>query len=191
MSRFAILSLLIFSTNISVLSQKKLVFAEEYIDFAIDSNSFIVNGVYVFENLFSEPVIRNIAFPFGVSSSVIDSIRILDINTQRRVQYRTKDEHIEFTIAVPPEGKILLNIYYTQPIREKNIYILTSTQTWQKPLKLAKYALTIKPKQYQVNEFSYSVDSSNFNNNGQQIYYWTKKDFMPDKDFEVTLNNKP
>jgi hypothetical protein len=167
------------------LAQLPVSFIEEYIDFAIDNNYYIVNGIYVFTNNTSEQISQNIIFPFASESRVVDSIRILNLKSQQPLSFLTQKRSVAFGIHILPHDTLEINIFYRQPLSAKNIYILKSTETWKRPLSKAVYSLTTN-KTIKIISFSFEPDTMK-KENDKKIYYWEKHNFMPEMDFEVVI----
>jgi hypothetical protein len=166
-------------------AQLPISFIEEYIDFSIDNNYFVVNGIYVFTNNTSDQINQNIIFPFASESRVIDSMRLYNLKTQQQISFQKQNKSIAFGIQILPHDTLEINIFYRQPVSKKNVYILKSTQTWKKPLIKAVYSLTAK-KDIKIDSFSFEPDTMKTEND-KKIYYWEKHNFMPEKDFEVII----
>jgi hypothetical protein len=172
----------------NLLSQRPVSFPSEYIDFTIDSNYFTINGIYTFKNNKEKFSNINILFPFAVKTATIDSIRILNLNTLKDLKFKRLEQAISFSLQVPPNNTVELNIFYRQPTVTKNTYILTTTKSWGAALEEARYSLTTN-RNLKIISFSFEPDSSN-KNSINKTYYWNKKDFTPVVDFEVILQGK-
>jgi len=169
-----------FCNLFGIYAQREISFVEEYIDFEINTEKFVINGVYLFHNNTNRDVIQKITFPFGISTDSVTVNRVWDLTNGESVDYRVLKESIAFSIKLNPGDSLSLNIVYSQPIKKENRYILRSTQSWGEALKIATYSLSVKG--FSVDQFSYTPDSMKEN-----IYYWQKKNFLPEKDFIVVL----
>ena len=167
--------------------QNLVSFFEEHIDFILDANYFIVNGIYSFHNESNKVINQQILFPFADNTTTIDSIRIINLNTNRKVAFNRLEKSVQFSFSLPPNDTVDVNIFYRQKKSYQNKYIITSTQSWGKPLKTAVYTLTTE-KELKIKSFTYQPDTLK-NINNKKIYFWHKTEFMPQKDFEITLNN--
>lgn len=184
MRRFLISIILVFSINKGN-AQLPVAFYSEYIDFTIDTNYFSVNGIYSFRNKTSKSVSTNISFPFAVKSKQIDSIRIINMNNLKTLNYKNHEDNISFTIQILPFDTIVINIFYRQPVANKNSYILTTTKTWGAPLLDAVYTLSAN-NSIKIKSFSFEPDSSFFDKHNK-IYFWHKQNFIPQTDFQVLI----
>ena len=169
-----------FCSLFGVYAQREMSFIEEYIDFEINAEKFVVNGVYLFRNNTDRNIVQKITFPFGISTDSVTVNRVWDLTNGESVDYRILKESIAFSLKLSPGDSLSLNIGYSQPVKKENRYILRSTQSWGEALKVATYSLAVKG--FNVEQFSYAPDSMKEN-----IYYWQKKDFFPEKDFIVVL----
>jgi hypothetical protein len=161
-------------------------FPSEYIDFKIDSNYFSVNGIYVFKNKTGKEVNIHIQFPFGVNTALIDSIRVLNLKNMRNIHFRKNEQGISFYLELLPYDSVEYNIFYRQKLAIKNVYILTTTKSWGAPLENAVYNLTVN-KSIKIISFSLAPDSSK-TDLGNITYYWHKKNFLPQTDFDVEID---
>jgi len=167
-------------------AQKHVSFSSEYIDFKIDDNYFSINGIYVFENNTGKHIHTDISFPFPVKTSLIDSIRIINMKNMQLVPYRKYEQNIIFNLSLSPFDTSEMNIYYRQPLAGKNSYILRSTKSWGTPLEKAVYTLTVI-KNIKIISFSVEPDSSK-TNSSDNTYYWTKFNYEPQSDFEIVMD---
>jgi len=166
-------------------SQPPVTFTSENIDFNIDSNFFTINGIYVFNNKTDKPQDVNVLFPFAVEVAKIESIRITNLNNLKSVYFNKLKQAISFSISVTPFDTTELNIYYRQPTDTINKYILTTTKSWGTALEKANYSLEAE-KNVSVSSLSLKPDSVVVGDS-KKTYFWSKTNFLPDKDFEVIL----
>jgi L-2-hydroxyglutarate oxidase LhgO len=141
--------------------QPPVSFTEEYIEFRLRETTFTVNGIYYFVNNTAHMVSKEINYPFPVPMSDIDSVHVFDIEQGRFLGFEKLQQGVKDTVK----------------------YILTTTKNWGEPLKKAEY--TFETEQYRkIRSFSYPPDKTS-NHSDQQMYFWRKKDFLPEKDFIV------
>ncbi|MCL2313408.1 MAG: hypothetical protein FWC41_13210 [Firmicutes bacterium] len=178
---------IVLSVTISYLkAQKNILFFEEHIDFSLDSNYFCVNGIYSFQNKSDQEKNQQIMFPFADKSTGIDSIRIINLYSGRKIDFNRKGNFIYFAVYLPINDTVDVNIFYRQKTSENNKYVLTSTKSWGEPLKTAIYTLSIE-RYIKIKSLSYLPDSiKEFDN--RIVYIWEKHDFMPEYDFEIILD---
>ena len=166
-------------------AQHSVTFFEEHIDFSIDNKYFNINGIYSFYNNSNEIVNQDILFPFAVKSSLIDSIRVINLNSMKALSFSKLDHAISFSLLLQPKDTLDINIFYRQKSSNKNTYIITTTRMWGRPLDKAIYRLTA-PKDMDVHSFSYKPDTMRILDE-KKIYQWDKYHFSPQSDFEFEI----
>ena len=170
-----------------VYAQEKISFFEEHIDFELDSAYFSINGIYSFYNPTDKEINQRIVFPVAVETTQVDSVSIINLNDLSQIQFQRLKKAITFFINTPPRDTTDVNIFYKQKTAKENTYIITSTQSWKQPLKKAVYTLiTFLPVEEKY--FSYPFLSKEIIN-GKILYRWEKSNFMPDKEFDVVVEN--
>ena len=184
MKRIIILFILVTVIFSEANSQRKLSFIEEYIDFTLNKDFFEVNGVYLFHNTSDELIRTTISFPFASNVQSIDTIRVFDLNKNNLIEYKSFGKSIYFPLEIAANDTVSYNIAYRQPIAKINEYILLTTHAWGKPLQKVKYSLKVNDG-IEVEEISYAPDSIT----ASGIRKWEKQNFMPDKNFIVTIKN--
>jgi hypothetical protein len=168
-----------------VQAQGQVSFFEEHIDFTLDSTFFIINGIYSFRNETNRSINEHIVFPFAGKTTGIDSIRIVNLNTLTKVPFTLGESSVSFEFSLLPNDTVDLNIFYRQQAAAKNTYIITSTQTWGKPLETAVYSLTT-PTDLFIKSLTYTPDSIT-EDHGKRVFKWEKHQFMPEKEFEIEI----
>lgn len=161
-------------------------FTEEYIEFCLRKSTFTVNGMYYFVNHTVNIVSKEISYPFPVPLSNIDSVHVFDNTQGRFLGFEKLRKEVVFRITIPPNDTVKLNIFYEQKgVRDTVKYILTTTKNWGEPLKKAEY--TFETEKYRkIRLFSYTPDKTSYPGN-QQKYFWSRKDFLPEKNFIVVF----
>lgn len=156
-------------------------FIEEYIDFEITERYFKVNGIYTFANNSEKAERINIKFPFPLKADSIKVNRIFDLSNNIELDFKNIEKAILFDLYFNAEDTININISYSQKVSKENTYILQSTKNWGEPLKIAKYTLSVNDTSL-IDSLSYQPDSII-----DKVFFWTKYNFMPAKDFKVIL----
>jgi hypothetical protein len=164
-----------------LMAQEKLEFISEKIDFSIKSTLFTINGIYVFANCTKNEIRPTILFPFSNKSDSLNIRRVYNLSYNENLQYQKVANGIAFRMIVMPNDTVNINISYSQKTEKENIYILESTQTWDKPLLRANYSLSIDNS---VTLDSLSIKPDTLINN---VYYWTKTDFYPNYNFKIWI----
>ena len=181
---FIIITFLISGT---VKSQRNVSFVEEYIDFEINQNHFSINGIYTFCNNGEKEAKQNILFPFAEKTALIDSIRVTNLKSLEKVNFKKLESAISFEFLIQPNDTVDINIFYRQKPCKINKYIITTTKAWEKSLEKAVYTLTV-PLDIKIESFSYFPDSQE-EINGKILYLWEKFNFEPDIDFEFVIRD--
>jgi len=181
----AFLVFVIFGATFYLKAQTDVLFFEEHIDFSIDSNYLCINGIYSFKNTKNRDINQQIAFPFAEEATEIDSIRVVNLYSGRKIDFSRKGNSIRFSVYLPANDTVDVNIFYRQKTAVKNKYIITSTQFWGKPLETAIYTLTAD-RNIKIKSFSYLPDSIK-EVEDRKLYIWEKYNFMPKDDFEIIL----
>lgn len=166
-------------------AQGSVSFFEEHIDFTLDSTYFTINGIYSFHNSANKEVSQPIIFPFADKTSTIDSIRITNLSSGRKIKFDRLDSSVSFSFMLQPNDTVDVNIFYRQKMADINKYIITSTQTWGKSLGTAVYSLTTA-NDLKIKSFSYAPDIVRIIKH-KKMYYWNKHQFMPKFEFEITI----
>jgi hypothetical protein len=171
-----------FFVPFTVLSQKTLDFVGEKIDFTLNPDTFNINGIYTFINHSDKKVYSSISFPFAVETNSVIVKRIFNLTYLTDIEFKKNKNELTFHLFINAGDTVSINIAYCQPTQENNIYILTSTQAWSRPLLFAEYSLTVS-KKIRIKSFSYTPDKKR-----GKIYYWKKTNFMPDKEFIISIH---
>jgi hypothetical protein len=163
-------------------------FTDEYIEFRLSESTFTVNGIYCFVNNTANRVSKEISYPFPVPISDIDSVHVFDIEQGRLLGFEKLGQAVVFRLNMLPDDTVKLNIFYRQKgVKDTIKYILTTTKNWGEPLKKVEY--TFETEQYRtIRSFSYPPDKTSYPGH-EQKYFWSRKDFLPEKDFIVIFRN--
>ena len=91
-----------------------------------------------------------------------------------------------FLLSLPALSFCSLHLDYTQTLKSNYAkYIITTTNSWGRPLPYAKY--TLHPGiNVQIRSLPFSVQKQEGGN-----YIWEFFDFAPEKEFEVTFQTIP
>ena len=168
---------------------QEVIFYKEDITFRLTSKYFIAEGTYWFSNPSDHDVQSPIYYPFPANGEV-DSTDIFDISkgTQPKVSNRT-DAGFSWVVAIDDHDTALYHIAYRQKIDcDSAVYILRSTQSWNKPLEYAEYKLIVEDS-IMVTGYSFEPNKV-YDIDGKKIYLWRYSNFMPGKDFVVHFRPK-
>ncbi len=164
-------------------------FAEE-VTLSVSESTASISGVYYFRNSSDRGGTFPILFPFYVDSLTLypDHIRadVFDGADTTELEVRRLPERNAITLGIPikPRGVTAWHLQYSQKILGTlAVYIITSTQTWGKPLEEATYrfiapanfdSVTVWPEADSTREYDHHIE-----------YISHKKDFMPDRDMAI------
>ena len=187
---YPLISLIVLQSYCLPLKSQDLQFYREDIVFQVFEDVAVIDARYYFCNLGEEDINKVIFYPFPENTiELIDSLVIIDLKTNRAISFRKSKSGVFFGISVSGYGQAQYRVYFRQWLSGKKFkYILTSTESWGRPLEFANFELQA-PAYLTINSLSYPADSSFIQNNVQYLF-WKKKDFMPDKDFEVFFDTK-
>jgi len=158
-------------------------FTREDITFRLDGRSMDTEGYYWFLNTTNTVITSDIFYPFpSFAGETIDSIRLMNISAGQKIRYnRDGNTGITFKFLLMPHDTILLQIGYRQGLcADSAVYILQTTQQWNKPLQHAEYKLII-PDSLVIKKFSYLPQRS-YKIQNEKIFYWEMNNFMPTRD---------
>ena len=124
---------------------------------------------------------------FG-STYAIDQTTLYKINNGKTLTY--SNFQLGNITSANTFNPLKINVFYRQKhLGDYVKYILTSTQSWGRPLEIAKYHL-IFGKDIKIKSISYPP-SDKLNFKDKNIYNWEMQNFMPEKEFEIwfEINN--
>lgn len=151
-----------------------------------------MDGTYWFANPSNHGAERLIYYPFPVTAedNSVDSADIFDITQGIRPQISNRTEAgFSFILTIAGHDTALYHIAYRQKIdADSVVYILRSTQAWNRPLENAEYKLMAEDS-IVVTGFSYDPDRV-YNIEGKKIYLWRRVNFMPDRDFVIRFRSE-
>jgi hypothetical protein len=164
---------------------QSLQFYREDIVFKLNNNAMETDAVYHFCDVGDKDISTQLFYPFPENTmELIDSIVVTNDKTGEIIHYRDGKNGILFGIFVKSYGQASYRVFFRQKLLEnKFTYILTSTETWNRALEFANYEFQA-PVATKITSFSFPPDSTVIQHD-IQYFYWKKKDFMPEKDFEV------
>ncbi len=175
----------------SALSQE-VIFLKEDITFRLSSKYFVVDGYYWFSNPSNRETQRLIYYPFPPAGkdSPADSVDVFDLRRGIQPEISDRSERgFRFVLSIGGQDTALYHIAYRQKVSgDSAMYILRSTQTWNRPLDYAEYKLVVDDSVV-VTRFSYDPDKV-YNIEGKEIYLWRRTNFMPEDDFVVHFKSK-
>ena len=162
--------------------QPAVEFLSENIDFTINAKTFCVNGIYTFVNNTDTDLNQNVIFPVQDNIDSLAINRVYNLSYNRSIDFWKSPGGLVFKIFLYPRDTVFINLSYCQETQKENIYILSSTRSWSNAMKTANYSL-VSDNSVIIDSFSYQYDTL-LNN----VYYWNMKDFYPEKEFRVWIN---
>jgi hypothetical protein len=162
-------------------------FFKEEIVFEINPVFFIVNGDYYFRNTTSRAISPTISYPVRRADpgKPFDTIMVYDqADLANPLKLKIVDTVAIFTVHLPPNAEKMIKVTYRQRHNGTDArYILLTTRFWNKALEDVRYSVVVM-KNITIKHFSIAPDKS-IDFGDTTIYYWKRKNFMPEKDFEV------
>jgi len=158
-------------------------FFKENITFHLDSIYFSVEGYYWFSNNSNKSNYADIFYPFpNYSDEKIDSINVFNVSAEREIKFIKEGIHgISFNLFIESFDTVLFQIRYRQRLNSDSaVYILRTTQGWDKPLISAVYNLIVS-KSFEIKKFIYPPVKS-YQIGNKNIYIWRMRNFMPLRD---------
>ena len=175
-------------------SRRAVTFIAEEITLSVNNELAGVSGTYHFRNNTSHQGNYPVIFPFHVDSlsSFPHRISGFVIETDSTIlEIRPHESRAAVTVNIPlrPNAVTIWRLDFTQRITGNHArYILTSTQAWSEPLKEATYCF-VAPRSFE--EVVVWPKQDSISRKGDRVEYWAhKKDFMPDRDMEITWGKK-
>jgi len=167
---------------------QELQFYREEIVFTIDSAFVRTDAVYYFCNVGDKALLTSLFYPFPENIiNLIDSLVITESGSETAIPFRQSENGVFFPISLYPYGYSSYRVFYRQRLTKGHFrYILTSTSAWGRPLESASYELQM-PLSFTLDSLSYRQDTCHIRGD-RWIYQWKKKDFLPDRDFEVIFH---
>jgi hypothetical protein len=177
--------LTVLQSNSLCIFGQNLEFYREDIRFSVQKDNAVTDALYYIVNVGDKDVKISLFYPFpDQTMDLVDSLVIFDLKDNSIVPYRKAGAGVFMGISVKAYGQYAFRVYFRQRLEESHFrYILKSTETWGKALEFANYELQM-PLSITLDSLSYPPDTS-FIKNDIRYFNWKKKDFMPDKDFEV------
>jgi hypothetical protein len=170
--------------------KKPVEFFAEEITLSVDDSSATVTGIFHFRNRTSMQGKYSCIFPFYVDSlsAYPDSIAAATLGPDGSpIEVRQNKDKGAAVLKVPltPDTITTWRITYKQNIRGRSArYILTSTQDWGRPLDEATYCIIVPSK---FDSVSVWPEQDSVARRGDLVEFWAhRKNFMPDKDMQVT-----
>jgi hypothetical protein len=163
-------------------------FTSENVSINLHPDSVQVEGIYTFSNLHNQENKVKISYPFVINEFIgaPTSITVQTDNGQT-LEYKLQDDAIQFELVVPPQSSRNLSISFTQPCYDGGFtYVLTTTQSWGKPLVSAVFTVNVDNtiSEFQSNYTLEQVDKTD----AFTSYSYQTENFNPDQDMQFSWN---
>lgn len=176
----------IFYTTLSAQNSPHwLDFFQEKIEIFLSPGHAKVYGDYYFRNLTQGAISTKIAYPFPVDNKhqYPDSIVIEDID------FEELSDAVHFTMQFNANEMKNFRVIYTQDLSTNEFrYILMTTHSWSNAIQKAEF-IVHTPKAWQCH---FTIQSDSIQLKGEEnIYYMTRKNFLPKDDFIIQWKDTP
>jgi len=166
-------------------------FYREYVTVEPSRDRTRVTGLYYFRNDSDDALSVGILYPFPVDRHHLYPLRIAAWEETddglRPMGFSRESAGVRWAMDFSPREEKRIRVRYTQETKKPHaIYIVTTTQKWERPIELAEFEFRI-PNSLEGATLSFEPDRSE--TQGDTLVYfvaWTG--FMPDADLVVTWN---
>ncbi len=164
-------------------------FVQEYVMVEPSPDLTRVVGVYHIRNDCDIAAEMGILYPFPVDRDHAPP-HIVRLWEQTANGYRTKgftrrDSDILLTLAFAPREEKVFKVEYVQRIRKRHaVYIVTTTQHWERPIDLAEFEFRV-PATLENVELSFTPDRTE--TRGDTLFHFMRQEqFFPTEDLTIT-----
>jgi hypothetical protein len=166
-----------------------LSFYAEDLTFRLSPGLFEVDGYYYFRNTTDKPARQTLLYPFPDEAAYGTICCISIMQGSDSISFKRTLRGILFAVTAAARQEVTCKIGYSQQlIADSACYIITTTQRWKQPFEWAKYQLRM-PDSLKLEMTSIIPDSTG-HAAGEDIYFWRRIDFMPDRDFLFRYNER-
>ena len=155
-------------------------------DAGAEASLLVLDGIYTFRGSFAERALRvHYPFPLDSCSGTWDALSFRALPSGEELGWEQVDDGmVAFSLPQSLAQEQMVAVHYEQEMYHGCArYILTSTQTWGKPLEEARFVLEADP--------ALVVDSLGQPPSGCQqseagtVCHWSFEDFLPDQDLLI------
>lgn len=181
---FSIIYIIVSYSN----SVKNIFFYKEIINITVIQGKWVcVEGIYFYKNISKHRQNIGLRTPFPVNKThhypsyiSLEEIKQGDLKI---INYSVFCGNLFNELNfLPGEEKIIVLNYKQRTDENNGTYIIKTTRSWKRPLKVAYYNITI-PDNLKLISTSYKWDMEE-KVEGSRIYHYIRKDFFPDKDLD-------
>jgi hypothetical protein len=174
------LFILVFSLISFGISAQNISFIKEKIFFKISNDTFYVSGKYYFQNKTKDTARQLVYYPIYTSANqpLLDNTKAIDGDRKKELFLTKFDNNYIIPIEIKPNSTKEITITYKQKILDSSaVYILSTTQSWSRPLEKAVYIIEVD-ENCSLNYISF--DPFNIKKKKNHIVYSIKQyDFLP------------
>lgn len=184
----SVLTVFLIVVSMLNIQSQQVDFFREDLKFRLNNHFFKVTGDYYFRNTNNTPASLMLIYPFPAETvyGKVEAVTCVDLSDGSNHMDTVNPKQMLFSITLAANQSKVYRISYRQQLSgNKAIYILTSTQRWEKPFEEVNYELIVN--KVTVDSMSYIPDRVEVFTDSTK-YYWKKQHFMPDRNFEVLFN---
>jgi hypothetical protein len=167
-----------------------VLFENEKITVFVYDDRIRVEGVYTFSNDTPTPGPQGLFYPFPIDSlhPTVENVTVRMDSSD--ITFATATNGIGFSVPLPTSGMATVEVCYEQLCLDSAAcYILTSTSTWNAPLREAQFEVHVPPS-LELHASSYEFDDTT-DKNGTRVYSFTRRNFLPEKDLCIRWRPRP
>jgi len=158
-------------------------FTAETIEITVHPEHVLIQGSYVYENPYPFPITQGFSIPLPVDKDNPEPVMITVQNINRNsasIPIYFMMGLYRFNLNFKPKEKIIVSVQYRQQAPERNAhYILTTTQSWQRPLVYGCYKIYAKNVKMTYSSYYLKTD-------GLKTYYFEQYNFMPQQNWHFS-----
>lgn len=168
-----------------------ILFTSEKVIMDVEENRLKVEGTYIFENPSPADWSGRIAYPIYVDENQPAAEHVLLEGKEEplEVRCRTPDQCLAviFLEVEAGETRSIKLSYEQQLLKNRAVYLLTTAQSWDRPLEKAELVVKID-RDFQNVQISYSPDREEMEGS-KKVYTIVRTDFIPDRELEVSWSD--
>ncbi|MCF7903374.1 MAG: hypothetical protein K9M19_08105 [Candidatus Marinimicrobia bacterium] len=168
---------------------QSVTFNSERITIRIEEQQVRVRGQYYLENHGTTTTTQTLHYPFALQEAGLQfphTISVMELDTQTPLPFNRTANAIVFPVTISPTREFGFQVDFTQSIsRSSFTYILTTTQSWHRPLEQAEFVVIMAPA-LKLTGMSLPYDYEQIQPDGRHRYLITRVNFMPDENLVIT-----
>lgn len=168
---------------------QSVTFNRERITIHIEAQQVRVQGQYYLENHSTTTSTQTLHYPFALQEAGLrfpHTISVMELNTQTQLPFNRTSNAIVFPVTIAPMREFGFQVDFAQNIsRPSFTYILTTTQSWHRPLEQAEFVIVLAPG-LELGHLNLPYDYEQIQPDGRHRYLITRVNFMPDENLVIT-----